>query len=115
MVWQLAQLINGVFYWTTIIYLVTISIHPTQDLHSHITIIEESSMMLIQLPHGNDIGRHLTNESMELGMPCILLYSASQGLQWVLYYVYRNFRFEDLGVPGPHRRNHEHATARGMG
>ena len=48
-------------------------------------------------------------------MPCILLYCASQGLQWVLYYVYRNFRFEDLGVPGPHRRTHEDGPAQGMG
>ena len=48
-------------------------------------------------------------------MPCILLYCASQGLQWVLYYMYHNFRFEDLGVPGPHRRTHEDGPAQGMG
>ena len=50
MVWQLAGLIDGVFRWTTFIYSVTISMHLTQDLRSHIIIIEEYSMMLMQLP-----------------------------------------------------------------
>ena len=42
--------IGSTHHWTTVIHLVTVSIHPIQDLHSHVTIIEESNMMLIQLP-----------------------------------------------------------------
>ena len=42
---------------------------------------------------------------------CILLCSASQGLQQVLYC---NFQFEDLRVPGPHERSHEYEPVQGM-
>ena len=40
--------------------------------------------------------------------------SALQGLQQVLYYVYCNFQFKYLGVPGPCKRSHDYEPVPGM-